>query len=87
MTQGKLMLLIISSCVMICCIGELIYRYKCRRLKETSNLSDYGIREAVSRPDCYMAVFMGVICIMAIIGVICAIITRWDAPIENSLIL
>ena len=76
------MLLIITLFVVIFCIGELIYRYKCRRLKETSNLSDYGIREAVNRLDCYMAVFVDAMCIIAIIVVICVIITSWNTPIE-----
>lgn len=82
MTQGKLTLLIVVATLLIFGIGEIIFRYKCWHMKKTSHLSDYGVRELVSRSSCYALTLVIFMVAGWIIGVIHTIITRWDIPFE-----
>lgn len=81
MTQGKMMLLIVLYVGLMVVVGEIIYRYRYRRLKKDGNLSDYGANIMADRDECYGIALMAIFLLLILTGVVWVVITKWSTPI------
>lgn len=82
MTQGKMMLLIvILYIVLVVVVGEIIYRYRYRRLKKEMCLSDRIAKLLTDRNKCYGIVLIAIFRLLILMGVVWVVITKWSTPI------
>lgn len=85
MTEGKALLILLLLFIVWLVLSEAIFRYKRHKLKKESNLSDYGIKQALDR-DC---VYFSVATIMVsaffvtafVVGIVYKIVEKWNTPI------
>lgn len=81
MTQGKFMLLIVIYIIAVIITGEIFYRSECRQKKKDYGLSDYGVRQLVSRTDCYGASLALSLLLLSLVAAVWVIITKWATPL------
>lgn len=76
------MLLIVLYVGLVVVVGEIIYRYRYRRLKKDGNLSGYGAYIMADRDECYGIALMAIFLLLILTGIVWATIAKWSIPIE-----
>lgn len=80
MTEGKAMFLMLLFFLIGAVIGEIMYRYKRRKLRK-DNFSDRGIKQVICRPEYYIKGTM--ILLTATLGILflAYMIHVWNKPL------
>lgn len=85
MTEGKALLILLLLFIVWLVLSEAIFRYKRHKLKKESNLSDYGIKQALDRGCVYFVVGEIIIAVLFVtafvVRIVYEIVEKWNTLI------
>ena len=77
-----MLLIVILYVGLVVVVGEIIYRYRYRRLKKEMCLSGRIAKLLTDRNKCYGIALIAIFMLLILMGVVWVVITKWSTPIE-----